>query len=152
VPSNHSVAYCRCQFWADCTTDTSGFSFGAGYPAAQRRFNIATGCQHRHCKVTEIVGQKLTGTMARISRFQRRRSSTILGGDPVSSKKPTRNLHGKKTEPSSDLSWHYREIGIKAVAAATHNAPHRHISTAAAESNRETENRTENRTKEDTDE
>ncbi len=25
--SSPSVAYCRCQFWADCTTNTSGFSF-----------------------------------------------------------------------------------------------------------------------------
>ena len=30
MPSNHSVAYCLCQFWADCTTDTSGFSFRHG--------------------------------------------------------------------------------------------------------------------------
>jgi hypothetical protein len=67
----------------------------------------------------------------------------------VSSKKQTRKLHGKKTEPGSDLSRHYREIGIKAVAAAARNAPHRGSGSAAdAESNREKENRTN----EDTDE
>jgi phosphate transport system protein len=27
APSNHSVAYCLCQFWADCTTNTSESSF-----------------------------------------------------------------------------------------------------------------------------
>src|SRR3974377_600883 len=27
APSSHAVAYWLCQFWADCTTDTSGFSF-----------------------------------------------------------------------------------------------------------------------------
>ena len=38
----------------------------------------------------------------------------------MSFKKQTRNLHGnKKTEQKSGLSGHYREIGIKAVAAAT---------------------------------
>jgi len=36
-----------------------------------------------------------------------------------SSKKQTRSLHGNKTEQKSGLSRHYREIGIKAVAAAT---------------------------------
>jgi hypothetical protein len=37
----------------------------------------------------------------------------------MSSKKEPRTLHGNKTEPSCDLSRHYREIGIKAVAAAS---------------------------------
>ena len=37
----------------------------------------------------------------------------------MSSKKQTRNLHGKETEQKSGLSRHYREIGIKAVVAAT---------------------------------
>jgi len=38
----------------------------------------------------------------------------------MSSKMQTRNLHGNnKTEQKSGLSRHYREIGIKAVAAAT---------------------------------
>ena len=37
----------------------------------------------------------------------------------MSSKKQPRSLHGKKTEQKSGLSRHYREIGIKAVAAAT---------------------------------
>jgi hypothetical protein len=35
------------------------------------------------------------------------------------SKKQTRSLHGNKTEQKSGLSRHYREIGIKAVTAAT---------------------------------
>jgi hypothetical protein len=34
------------------------------------------------------------------------------------SKKQTRNLQGDKTEQKAGLSRHYREIGIKAVAAA----------------------------------
>jgi hypothetical protein len=37
----------------------------------------------------------------------------------MSSKKQPRSLHGNKTEQKSGLSRHYREIGIKAVAAAT---------------------------------
>jgi hypothetical protein len=37
----------------------------------------------------------------------------------MSSKKQTRSLHGNKTEQKLGLSGHYREIGIKAVAAAT---------------------------------
>jgi hypothetical protein len=37
----------------------------------------------------------------------------------MSSKKQPRSLHGKKTEQKPGLSRHYREIGIKAVAAAT---------------------------------
>ena len=37
----------------------------------------------------------------------------------MSSKKQPPNLHGNKTEQKSGLSRHYREIGIKAVAAAT---------------------------------
>ena len=37
----------------------------------------------------------------------------------MSSKKQTRSLHGNKTEQKFGLSGHYREIGIKAVAAAT---------------------------------
>jgi len=38
----------------------------------------------------------------------------------MSSKKQTRSLHGNKTQQKLGLSGHYREIGIKAVAAATH--------------------------------
>jgi tRNA-dihydrouridine synthase len=44
----------------------------------------------------------------------------------MSFKKQTRSLHGNKTKPHSDLSHHYREIGIKAVAVAARkhsNAP-----------------------------
>jgi hypothetical protein len=37
----------------------------------------------------------------------------------MASKKRTTGLHGSKTEQRSSLSGHYREIGIKAVAAAT---------------------------------
>ena len=37
----------------------------------------------------------------------------------MSSKKQSRNLHGGKVDQKSGLSRHYREIGIKAVAAAT---------------------------------
>ena len=37
----------------------------------------------------------------------------------MSSKKQTRSLHGNKTEQKLGLSGHYREIGIRAVAAAT---------------------------------
>ena len=37
----------------------------------------------------------------------------------MSSKKQPPNLHGNKTEQKSGLSGHYRDIGIKAVAAAT---------------------------------
>jgi len=37
----------------------------------------------------------------------------------MSSKKQPRSLHGNETEQKSGLSHHYREIGIKAVAAAT---------------------------------
>ena len=37
----------------------------------------------------------------------------------MSSKKQPPNLHGNKTDQKSGLSRHYREIGIKAVAAAT---------------------------------
>jgi hypothetical protein len=37
----------------------------------------------------------------------------------MSSKKQTRSMYGGKTEQKSGLSRHYREIGIKAVAAAT---------------------------------
>jgi len=43
----------------------------------------------------------------------------------MSSKKQTRSLHGNKTEQKFGLSGHYREIGIKAVAAATHKVPAR---------------------------
>ncbi len=38
----------------------------------------------------------------------------------MSSKNQTRSVHGNKTNPESDLARHYRDIGIKAVAAATH--------------------------------
>jgi hypothetical protein len=37
----------------------------------------------------------------------------------MASKKQTTSLHRNKTEQQSGLSRHYREIGIKAVAAAT---------------------------------
>jgi hypothetical protein len=37
----------------------------------------------------------------------------------MSSKKQPQSVHGNKTEQKSGLSRHYREIGIKAVAAAT---------------------------------
>ena len=37
----------------------------------------------------------------------------------MSSKKQLRSLYGNKTERKSGLMSHYREIGIKAVAAAT---------------------------------
>jgi len=37
----------------------------------------------------------------------------------MSSKNKTRNLHGNKVGQKVGLSRHYREIGIKAVAAAT---------------------------------
>ena len=37
----------------------------------------------------------------------------------MSSKKQLRSLYGNKTERKSGLTHHYREIGIKAVAAAT---------------------------------
>ena len=37
----------------------------------------------------------------------------------MSSKKQLRSLYGNKTERKSGLTSHYREIGIKAVAAAT---------------------------------
>jgi hypothetical protein len=37
----------------------------------------------------------------------------------MSSKKQPRNLYSNKTEQKSGLSRHYRQIGIKAVAAAT---------------------------------
>lgn len=37
----------------------------------------------------------------------------------MSSKTQTKGFHGNKTEQKSGLSRHYREIGIKAVAAAT---------------------------------
>ena len=37
----------------------------------------------------------------------------------MSSKKQARNLYSNKTEQKSGLSRHYRQIGIKAVAAAT---------------------------------
>jgi hypothetical protein len=48
-----------------------------------------------------------------------RRSSPKFREDSMSSKKQTRSLHGNKTEQKFGLSGHYREIGIKAVAAAT---------------------------------
>jgi hypothetical protein len=56
----------------------------------------------------------------------------------MSSKKQTRSLHGNKTEPHSDLSHHYREIGIKAVAAAArkeHSAARRRGAAAERETN-----------------
>ncbi len=37
----------------------------------------------------------------------------------MSSRQQTRRLHGKRQELSSDLAQQYREIGIKAVAAAS---------------------------------
>ena len=40
----------------------------------------------------------------------------------MSSKKQSRSLHGDKADEKSGLSRHYREIGIKAVAAATQKA------------------------------
>src|SRR5437763_1808779 len=46
----------------------------------------------------------------------------------MSFKKQTRSLHGNKTKQHYDLSHHYREIGIKAVAPAARkhsNAPQR---------------------------
>jgi hypothetical protein len=64
---------------------------------------------------------------------------------PMSSKNQTRNLHGNKTKPPSDLSRHYREIGIKAVAAAARNASHRG---SRSTNNREKENRIEEETDE----
>lgn len=65
----------------------------------------------------------------------------------MSSKNPTRSLHGNKTKPRSDLARHYRDIGIKAVAAAT-NAGVR-LNALVQENNREKENSTD---KEETDE
>jgi hypothetical protein len=50
-------------------------------------------------------------------------------------------LHGNKTKPRSDLARHYRDIGIKAVAAAT-NAGVR-LKALVQENNREKENSTE---------
>jgi transposase InsO family protein len=41
APSSHSVAYCLRQSWADCTTNTSGFSFRQGQLLfAQHRLKI----------------------------------------------------------------------------------------------------------------
>jgi hypothetical protein len=40
----------------------------------------------------------------------------------MSSKKQSRSSHGDKADQKSGLSRHYREIGIKAVAAATQKA------------------------------
>jgi hypothetical protein len=58
------------------------------------------------------------------------------------SKKQTASLHGNKIKPHSDLSHHYREIGIKAVAAAarkennsTHGKPKRRESTQKEHTN-----------------
>src|SRR5437588_9467129 len=48
-----------------------------------------------------------------------RRSSPKFREGSMSSKKQTRSLHGNKTEQKLGLSGHCREIGIKAVAAAT---------------------------------
>ena len=56
----------------------------------------------------------------------------------MSSKNQTRSLHGNKTKSHFDLSRHYREIGIKAVAAA-HGA---HLA-EMRKNNREKENGTE---------
>jgi hypothetical protein len=42
----------------------------------------------------------------------------------MSSKKQSRSSHGDKAHQNSGLSRHYREIGIKAVAAATQKAPY----------------------------
>jgi hypothetical protein len=66
----------------------------------------------------------------------------------MSSKRQTLSLHGNKTEPHSDLSRHYREIGIKSVAAATRkksNAPHQ---SGAVERKREKRNHTRENTNE----
>jgi hypothetical protein len=56
----------------------------------------------------------------------------------MSSKNQTRSLHGNKTKPRSDLARHYRDIGIKAVAAATCAGVR--LSTPVRENNREKEN------------
>ncbi len=54
------------------------------------------------------------------ARFQSKTIIAEFREGLMSSKKQTRNLHGNnKTEQKSGLSRHYREIGIKAVAAAT---------------------------------
>src|SRR6516225_1002499 len=59
------------------------------------------------------------GTTARGSRLKPRRSSPELREGLMSAKKQLRSWDGNKTEEKSGLSRHYREIGIKAVAAAT---------------------------------
>jgi hypothetical protein len=56
----------------------------------------------------------------------------------MSSKNETRSLHGNKTKPRSDLARHYRDIGIKAVAAATRAGVR--LRALVRENNREKEN------------
>lgn len=69
------------------------------------------------------------GTTATMNRWQRRRTSSVFFGE-VSMSSKSKPVSGNNKEPSSDLSRHYRQIGIKAVAAASakttkrpHDAP-----------------------------
>jgi hypothetical protein len=65
-------------------------------------------------------GDGTCGTTARTESFQSQDDHRLSSeGGFMSSKKQPRSLHGNETEQKSGLSRHYREIGIKAVAATT---------------------------------
>src|SRR5690348_6586870 len=90
------------------------------------------------------------GTTATMNRWQRRRTSSVFFGE-VSMSSKSKPVSWNNKEPSSDLSRHYRQIGIKAVAVAsakTNKGPRRrHDAQTAANRKEKT-----NHEKEDSDE
>jgi len=87
------------------------------------------------------------GTTATMNRWQRRRTSSVFFGE-VSMSSKSKLVSGNNKEPSSDLSRHYRQIGITAVAAAsatTTEGPHRrHDASMAANRKEKTNHEKEN--------
>jgi hypothetical protein len=96
-----------------------------------------------------LLVKKLTAKKERLAPISRFQTKTIIEqfweASDVVRKTSTKFARQKD---GTDLSNHYHEIGIRAVASATHNARHRGRSSTAAESKHETKYRTE----EDTDE
>jgi len=88
------------------------FSAGKGFPFKRGSFGSAF-CRAVVVELAERPHQAAGFKSKTIIAFEFRE------GPMSSKKKQTQSLHGNKTEQKSGFSRHYREIGIKAVAAAT---------------------------------
>lgn len=88
--------------------------------AVKRRFSFQEGLLRLGPGIVSRWSSGTRGTSARTNSFPIQDDHRLSSGRGLmSSKKQPQSLHGNETEQKSGLSRHYREIGIKAVAAAT---------------------------------